>query len=274
MKRILIAALAACGSLVMAQDIVGSWDFNNNLNPTLGSNSLGVFGPINFENVTINGQSAVAASFNKQPLAANDPYLIGVNPVGGNGGGSRTNRFSFIMDVWVSAPPPNWQSLMQVSNETTGRDEGEWFINGANGLGISGDYSDIFNELRFQPETWQRLAWVVDTTTPSGGDATRYESYINGVLQNRVQNPSGWGLDGRFSIGSNFYVFGDEDGEVRTTYKIASLQYRSYAMSPAEVAALGGPDAAGIVPEPGTIAALVAGGLGLLARRRRPQRSR
>jgi hypothetical protein len=93
------------------------------------------------------------------------------------------------------------------------------------------------------PTSGQRIALVVDTTSPLG-NAT-YKSYVNGVLQNQVQIPQNWGLDGRFALQNAFLVFADNNNEVASGF-INSLQLRDYVMSDAELAALGAPTAAGI----------------------------
>jgi len=91
----------------------------------------------------------------------------------------------------------------------------------------------------------------LSATSPSG-NAT-YLSYINGVLQNQVQAPGGWGVDGRFALLDQFLMFADENGEMASGY-INSLQLRAYAMTPAEISALGGPTASGLpVPPAGDV---------------------
>jgi len=92
---------------------------------------------------------------------------------------------------------------------------------------------------------------------------------ISDDLMNIVQNPSGWGVDGRYSLGDVFHVFADEDGETNGG-SVSTLMLFDGALSAAEVAALGGPEAAGTVPEPATagLALLIGGALSLRRRSR------
>lgn len=238
-----------------AQRVVGQWDFSGNLNGTVGAPLQGI-GNIFFETALINGELAQVARFGDDARDRNNTlttghvsYFIVPNPIGGNGGGTRTNQYTIIMDVLFPVTP-GYVSLYQTNPNNS--DDGDWFIfhdvpgdERTNGLGISGNYSDPGNPLRFQDGVWQRIALVIDTTTPSGGDSCVYRCYINGQLQNIVQSPAGWGRDGRFSLTTTFHLFRDEDFETQEGL-INSLQLRDYPMSDAEIAALGGPSAAGI----------------------------
>ncbi len=240
---------------VSAQRVVGHWNFDGNLNGTIGAPLVGV-GNIFFETAVIGGQTAKVARFgddwwdgDETWTTGHNSYFIVPNPIGGNGGGAYTNQYTIIMDVMFPYTP-GYVSLYQTNPNNT--NDGDWFIfrdapgdERTNGLGISGDYSEPGNPLRFQDSVWQRIALVIDTTTPSGGNSCVYRCYINGQLQNIVQSPSGWGVDGRFSLDPTFLLFADEDGETQEGL-INCLQLRDYAMSDAEIAALGGPSAAGI----------------------------
>ncbi|NSW79868.1 MAG: hypothetical protein HPY54_12640 [Chthonomonadetes bacterium] len=254
-------AIATLGLLLLvtaspdAQRVVGQWDFNGNLNGTIGAPLVGV-GNIFFETAIIGGQVARVARFgddwwdgDETWTTGHSSYFIVPNPIGGNGGGAYTNQYTIIMDVMFPVTP-GYVSLYQTN--VNNANDGDWFIfhdvpgdERTNGLGITGDYSEPGNPLRFQDGVWQRIALVIDTTSPSDSDACVYRCYINGQLQNIVQSPSGWGVDGRFSLDPVFLLFADEDGETQEGL-INSLQLRDYAMSDAEIAALGGPSAAGI----------------------------
>ncbi|GIV17482.1 MAG: hypothetical protein KatS3mg022_2917 [Armatimonadota bacterium] len=264
------SAMAAIAVLLMtvsasAQRVVGHWDFNGNLNGTIGNPLVGV-GNFFFETAVIGGQTAQVVRFgddwwdgDETWTTGHNTYFIVPNPIGANGGGIYTNRYTIIMDVMFPVTP-GYVSLYQTNPNNT--NDGDWFIfhdvpgdERTNGLGISGNYSDPGNPLRFQDGVWQRIALVIDTTTPSGGDSCVYRCYINGQLQNIVQSPSGWGVDGRFSLGTTFLLFADEDGETQEGF-INCLQLRDYPMSDAEIAALGGPSAAGI-PIPAEVSGTV-----------------
>jgi len=92
--------------------------------------------------------------------------------------------------------------------------------------------------------TWNRLALVVDNI------AGTLTSFINGV---QVQQNTGLILDERWSLGPAALLFGDENQENAAGF-VNSVQLRSEALSPADVAALGGASAAGIpTPTPPTL---------------------
>ena len=169
-----------------------------------------------------------------------------------NGGGSRVNQYSVIMDIKFPTNRTSFNSFTSLfqTNPNPFADDGDCFINGANGIGISGDYGDPTN-VRFNAGQWQRIALVVDITSPST-NAT-YKSYVNGVLQNQVQVPGSWTIDGRYALRDTFLVFADNSNEVASGY-INSMQLRNYAMTDAELAALGGPSATGIpIPVEGDV---------------------
>ncbi|BCW94738.1 MAG: hypothetical protein WHS44_09605 [Fimbriimonadales bacterium] len=232
------------GSLPITLGVTGSWTFDNTYDAQVGI-AAQLIGAGSFTTETIGGQSAQVLSFER------NAYLRIEHGIAPNGGGSRVNQYTVIMDIKFPSNRTSFNGftcLFQTNPANT--DDGDCFINAANGIGISGDYGDPTN-VRFTANEWQRIALVVDTTSPAG-NAT-YKSYVNGVLQNQVQLPSGWGVDGRYALGDTFLVFADNSNEVASGY-INSMQLRSYAMSDAELAALGAPSAAGIpIPVEGDV---------------------
>lgn len=244
MKHILMPALFACAMAASADQ--WTWDFDGNLNARgEAASPLEPFGTFAFENSDINGDDAAVVRFDGGSGPDTDARFRVLNPAGPNGGGDFTNQFTLIMDVLL--PAETWTSLLQ-TNTGNGND-GDWFVNPDGGLGISGDYADDDNPLRLAFNQWHRLVLVIDTSTPPGDDIT-YRSYVDGALQNVVQNPSGWGPDGRFTLEGVFHLFADNNGETQPEAWINSFQIRDYAMSAAEVADLGGPSATGIPGDP------------------------
>jgi 3',5'-cyclic AMP phosphodiesterase CpdA len=125
--------------------------------------------------------------------------------------------------------PSGWAALWQTDPANV--DDGDWFINTSQGLGISGNYGGIVAD-----GTWNRLALVVDNV------AGTFTSFVNGT---QVQQNSGLTLDGRWSAGPVALLFADENQENAGGF-VNSVQLRAGALSATDIAALGGASAFGI----------------------------
>jgi len=172
------------GDLPVAFGVTGSWNFDDTYDAQVGT-AAQLVGAGNFMTDTIGGQSAQVLFFER------NSYLRIEHGIAPNGGGSRVNQYSIIMDIKFPSNRTSFNGftcLFQTNPANT--DDGDCFINAANGIGISADYGDPTN-VRFTANEWQRIALVVDTTSPLG-NAT-YKSYVNGVLQNQVQIPQSLG---------------------------------------------------------------------------------
>ncbi len=218
---------------------VAQHEFNGKLNSSVGGVALttGFAAPaqsagVSFTSATIGGQSAQVASFTR------GTYFTMTHGLGANGGGSLLNQYTLIFDVMFPSHVDPWAVLYQTT--PANNNDGEWFINAARGLGISGVYGGNVPD-----DTWHRLAVVVD------GVAGTLTSFINGTQVQQVSGPS---VDGRWAIGSTLLLFADEDQE-NAAGLVNSVQLRPEAMLPADIAALGGPTAAGI-PIPATPSSL------------------
>jgi hypothetical protein len=257
--RKMAVLLALCCATAYAGE--WTWDFDGNLDARYGiGDPLTPFGTTSFETATIGGETAEVARF----LGPDGCFRV-ETPVAGNGGGYYVNTYTLIMDVIFPEAP--WISLYQTNADNT--NDGDGFIRDDGGVGISGDYTDDGNPLRYTFDEWHRLALVYDATTPEGDN--EYAWYIDGELQNVVQGD--FGIDGRWSLYPDgdsyaewFYIFADNDGDTAEWGLVNSFQFRDYAATPAEIAELGGPSADGI-PEPATIGLLALAGLALVRRR-------
>jgi hypothetical protein len=263
MRKIAVV-LALCCTTAYAGE--WTWDFNGNLDARDGmGDPLTPFGTYGFETDLIGGETAEVARFEGGIRA----FRVNT-PVGANGGGGYVNIYTLIMDV--KFPAADWNSLYQTNgpwpNDPT--NDGDWYLRGDGGLGISGDYDDEGNSLRFTYDEWHRIALVYDASTAAGDN--EYLSYIDGELQNVVQGD--FSIDGRWSLYPNddpdyqwFYLFTEPTGSYVSDWGLVnSFQFRDTAATPEEIAALGGPTAAGI-PEPATLGLLGIAALALLRRR-------
>ena len=217
--------------------VTGQWDFDQgDLRATVGA-PLEYRGntatATTFSQVNINGQPAKVMSF---PAAtATQGYVMphGALP---NGGGTYVNRYTLITDVmFPTESDGTWRVFLQTN--TGNSNDGDFFVNPANGIGISGAYHGTI-----VANKWHRVVFSVNLNDRSVG------KYIDGVLVNR--QTLGAGVDGRWSLDPVALLFSDEDGDTAVGF-VNSIQFRNGVMTDAEVAALGGATAAGI-PGPQT----------------------
>ncbi len=233
--------------------VVNQYDFNGDLTSSTGGLDLvpdvtaplvpGVDAPdLRFEDAEIDGEEAEVAYYGRGTAFR---LLTGLP---GNGGGVYTNRYTLILDVMFPAgalDDSGWAVFFNTN--CTSSNDGDWFLRGSDrGVGISGNYSG-----RMEDDQWHRIALVVDLV------AGTYTSYIDGL---QVQQNTGLGLDGRFSLYSTdpsggcngediVWLFGDDSGD-NSPGLVNSAQIRDQALSAGEVAAMGRVSAEGIPFDP------------------------
>lgn len=268
----LVALIVA---LPASAGITGQWDFSlaNGLGATIGADLEYLDGPGGatatgtvFGTTTalgipnIGGLPAEVMGF---PATSQTMGYIARHGAPANAGGAYVNQYTLVMDIMYPASSHGqWRSIFQTSPANS--NDGDFFVRGDGGIGISGNYQGSI-----LPDTWHRLAVSVDLTTST------MAKYIDGV-QVGAQTLSS-GVDGRWSLNpasdslNYFLLFADEDGETAPGF-VNSIQFHDTALSASDIAALGGPQAAGImIPEPGTLALVGLGVAGLLAMNRRRQ---
>lgn len=240
------------------QQVTGQWDFNNgNLAATVGADGSYWIVPAtpprdvaaetqfgstaSFGIADIDGQVAQVMRFpncdNRMGYALYPQIEAnGTNPDNGQPG-QYVNQYTLIMDVYYPAASAGvYRALLQTA-ECNGNDA-DFFINGSEGIGISGNYQGSVT-----PDAWHRIVLALDATNTTDG----YRKFIDGVL---VGAQSGMGIDGRMTLYPTAddlpaLLFADNDNETRPGY-VNSIQIRNYQMTDAEVATLGVPSAAGI----------------------------
>lgn len=222
------------GALPPVGTVTGQWDFDQgDLRATVGAplQFRGNTAPqTTFVEMPINGQPAKVMGFPKT-----DPTEGFVMPHGAapNGGGARVNQYTLIMDLMFPAASANqWRSLWQTNPNNA--NDGDFFVNPGNGIGISGQYHGVI-----QPDTWHRVAFAVDLAA----DPPTVGKYIDGQLVNLQTLSSG--RDGRWSLGPTALLFADEDNETQAGF-VNSIQFHNTRLSDQAIAALGGASAAGI----------------------------
>lgn len=230
----------------VGQQVTGQWDFTNGLQATLGADA-GYWSSV--RDVTIETRFGTTTSFGIADIAG-QPARVMKFPdnqsfmgykmfpeIDANGGGAYVNQFTFIFDVLYPASSSGvYRGLLQANDCNT--NEAELFINPDNGVGIAGNYAG-----NITPDEWHRVAVSVDLA------ASRLVKYVDGVYVGEQSNGLGV-VDGFYSLWTRndnlpTLIFTDNSGETAVGYT-NSVQIRNYIMSDAEVAALGGPSAAGI----------------------------
>jgi hypothetical protein len=249
------------------------WTFNNGtLSADLGNGEmtyrdaatqgLTTFGTTDGSTVPhIGGQPAQYIGFPQ--FSPVNGYFLRFNDTGPNGGGSYVNQYSLVLDLY-SPGAADWQALFNTDPENN--NDADFYIAPDGRLGIG--------DLGYAPagtiaqDTWYRIGFTADLAS---GDVSYY------VDGSPVYNRTGGSLvDGRYSLYSNqdalasFLMFNEGDGSGNYTHPlfVNSIYFTDQTLTPAEMLALGGPNAAGIVvPEPGSFALLGLGMILVLGRR-------
>lgn len=240
-----------------ATRVTGQWDFDfGDLRPTVG-NALQYFDPT-FDGPggssgnktafgtctdlgvpTINGQEAVVMQV-PGDLDRRIGYVMshGISP---NGGGTRVNQYTLIMDVLVS--PGGAAALLQTSS-LNNTDDGDLFWQGNNFGQGTGGYNGYGT---FTPSEWHRMAVAYDLAA----NPPVVTKYVDGIKQDDWIYTTGTNLAHsldapRRALQPTAILFGDGDQDERHTLWVNSIQIRAGKLSDAEMVALGGPDARGI----------------------------
>jgi len=254
---VLLGGPSATGiPVVLPQSTVsGQWDFDfADLNASIGAN-------LKYLDPTFDGPTGTTAEEEKTsfglttdlgiPDIAGQPakvirvpgtltrqlgYLM-EHRIAPNGGGTRVNQYTLIMDVLVAAEGPGAASLWQTSSEGN-TDDGDLFWQGSNfGQGGQG-YGGVGT---FTAGEWHRVIAAYDMAA----NPPVVVKYVNGIFQDNWT--ANQGLDNpRRSLSPNAVLFGDGDQDERRQMWVNSVQIRSAALSPAEMEAMGGPSASGI----------------------------
>lgn len=238
MKRIFTLLLLATAYFTNAQtnfdpstmSPLGYWmfeDANNLGHATVGTDLTVVNGTGgNFTQVA--GPSANDHAIHKSSVGS---YLAcAANIV--NGGGTRGNQYSIMMDISVPALV-SWNSLLDMN--PIGNDDGELYLkNDQLGSGqIWGWYTGGANVIT--ANTWYRYVVTVDLTAPADHQA---QLYINGV---QWMDGCNKGVDHtRVSLESVIRFLGDPDAE-EAPIDLGQIAIWDYALTANQVADMGAP---------------------------------
>jgi hypothetical protein len=247
-----MAALSspASGSIPVAvpgSSVKGQWDFNGaRLAATVGapleffdgaggdSETKTQFGTTeSFEIPGIDGQNldVMRVPGDKSNKIG---YIMrhGITP---NGGGSKVNKYTVLMDVYVENPPGAGSLIQTDTLDNTS--DGDVFWQGNNfGQGNNG----YLGTGQFTANAWHRVVWAVDLTS----NPSTITKYVDGVFQDDWH--PGDALDGRRGLQEYAILFADGDADERDVMYVNSVQVRDGKLSNADIEALGGPTAGGL----------------------------
>jgi len=225
--------------------ITGQWDFNQNLNGTIGS-QLAVIGDNTVVGQTI--EFGTTLSFHLPSIENNlvniaripafDSqhalrFFSNIAPEGIPGGLDCDNTYTLIFDLLKPAGKNQYTAILQTSNNNS--DDGDLFLSGEkNSIGILEQYNGSFAD-----STWVRLALVFDLYREKM-DQYLDGNYIGTIALEESKN-------GRFCLNNNWGVqssnfFSDDNGETNPVF-VSSIQLRNYAMNADEIKWLGKPKA-------------------------------
>ncbi|MFZ4765897.1 MAG: Ig-like domain-containing protein, partial [Roseimicrobium sp.] len=146
-------------------------------------------------------------------------------PAGGNGGGSFTNEYTLLFDIFSpSGSRTSYRSLFQTN--TGNSNDGDYFIrNSDDKLGTAAlGYSA--NAL---PEAvWKRVVIVGDL-------GSSYKVYVDGAL---FHTHTSQGVDGRYSLEGQLLLFADDTSE-NAALNVGAVAFWKQLLTAAEIAALG-----------------------------------
>lgn len=234
--------------------VSGQWDFDegvttfaDGLKATIGTD-LQYYPGTEFGTVysTVPFGAGTANVLGYAAANAGDAYIMthGALP---NGGGLRVNRYSLIMDLFYPATSTGFRALWQTDTNIPAANDGDLFVNGDNGIGIS-QYQGVVT-----PDTWHRVAFTFDLTKRELGKYIDGANVLSGPVGSaplgtgpfQYLSATSGGVDGRWSLSPLAGLLADEDGEVAAV-QINSVQFRPVVLSADEIRRIGKPTSTGI----------------------------
>lgn len=229
-----ILLLVCLTSLSSGDELVGLWEFDDpeNLAKASYGDDLTIMG-------TLPDHLATLPDGKDSPIILNGViktqngvpnYFIATHAIGPNGGGKKTNQYTFAFDALIPETK-GWRSFYQTS--FTNQDDTEFAVRpeeltigrGSGGPGYSSE--------SLTPNRWHR--WVISVDL---GPEGFFRTYRDGELFCEHTKPA-FDLDYALDPG-RVLLFADNDGE-NHPLSIGMVAIFAKALSQAEVLALGGP---------------------------------
>ncbi|MDG2399915.1 MAG: LamG domain-containing protein [Akkermansiaceae bacterium] len=241
---VLGTALAATPiSYADLNDVLGIWQFDNDLTEADGGTSLTANGFVPEYLITqIDGTDVTVLD-----LAPLDPAqtLALTNTAGANGGdaAAHTNNWTLVMDINLESIS-TFQSLVQ-TNPANSNDV-DIFVRPGGELSFG---SNLTEAGALAPDTWYRLAFTCGNDGAGGG--LRCTAYVDGVQTAIGGAPQTGvsGFEGVFSLDTIVNLFSDESSET-DDMMVNSIAFWGEELAPEEIALLGAVSTEGItIPE-------------------------
>jgi hypothetical protein len=179
MKTLSFSLLLVLSGLASRAAITGQWDFE--------TSDLSATTALDIAN--INGEVGRVMRF---PACSSSQGYVLPHGAAPNGGGSKVNQYTLILDVLFPATSTGYRAFWQTDTNNTS--DADLFVNGANGIGISGTYQGSLTL-----GAWHRVAFALDLTATSG----QLSKYIDGALVGTQTLSEG--VDGRWSLARLFH---------------------------------------------------------------------
>ena len=194
----------------------------------------------------INGQPA---TYMFVPALADltNGYLLEFTDSGPNGGGEYINRHTFVFDIHV---PGELYWIPFFNTDPGNSNDADFYLGSSGEMGSSPGYS---SPGVVAANTWHRVATVTDLA------ARTLTYYVDGVQVHQSEGADGvTGLDTRWALYSNanegpdvlLFNEGDTLGQYTDEFYLSSVYFTDRAMTAMELAAMGGPNAQGILVRP------------------------
>ncbi|WP_159435086.1 cadherin domain-containing protein [Rubritalea squalenifaciens] len=203
-------------------DLVGWWKFDDVLDLTKAT--WGADLVLTGSDQAVYGYDGASGSDGASRIGIGSYYAMS-HGIAANGGGSKVNEYTLVMDISYPASSANkWISLFQT--DTTNASDGDCFIRNSNGtIGLS---ATKYSAWSLASDSWVRIAVSVD-------NGSFYRIYADGqqILSGNTQS-----VDGRFSLESVLLLFADNNSE-DNPLDVSSVRIYSRALTGSEVLSLG-----------------------------------
>jgi len=204
---------------------VGLWEFDFPVEPTVATIGTNLI-------TQGSGFSAATGAFTNdgaQQVGIGSFYRV-TNPVGANGGGALSNRYTLLWDVFIPTNAAGqWKTLLQ--STLANNDDGDLFINTNGTLGTVGGLGG-YTTNSVSAGTWNRVVLKV-----VNGQTNGTSLWVNGSKW--LTTTTTGGVDGRYGLGSQFLIFADEDGE-DGILNVSNFAIWNSAISDGEITSLAG----------------------------------